>query len=726
MPRNKGTSRKGKPKKTERASGMGRALMRAQTSRPNKLSTNDGGMQPVQIAANIGIVEQEHTDRKSVLEMDDMVDFMLQAEMANRQFVSEKERFVMVDAAGTLLDLDDEYGDVTASKTVRFDEDTSDHGATIISKKNQSTDTVFAYDELSVPRRPTWTKDTTAEELDQMEKESFLEWRRNIAIQEEHMTRSQGMHVISSGCVTPFEKNIEVWRQLWRVMEGSSCIILIVDARNPLFYISTDLLKYATEELDKPLLIIVNKSDYLSERQRRLWQDELCERRGLECVFFSAHIEQKKLDDTAMMRNEAYDDDKYVLDNESVDGENDLKVTDDEIPAEDNGLIRPLTRKELLEYLHDFSMENNCEQNKRYSRVQFGMVGFPNVGKSSVINVLMGNSKHLHGQVRVGVASQPGKTKHFQTLLLPDKEDMMLCDCPGLVFPSFVNSKADLIAAGVYPIQQMRDFWPVVNLIVQRIPREVLNAFYGITLPLPPAWQTAQTKNLNDMKPSGEDLLKTYCVSRSLYASGSGQPHYQQASRVVIRDYVEGRLLYCHPPPRPLSIEESGETRYEDTLASFYKETLYTSLNQTARLQDKLTIAVQEAATVDAEKDDGLGNVEDTNGTGETLAELLETDGVLDILEAMEGLSSGNTNNNATSTNTKEKKHRRMKERKPKKGKRDKDPYGCHPEPMDGTIGTARASSSGLVVSAGKYSTSGYTRPDYSGARGAIKYQTTS
>ncbi len=44
-------------------------------------------------------------------------------------------------------------------------------------------------------------------------------------------------------------------------------------------------------------------------------------------------------------------------------------------------------------------------------RLMVGMVGYPNVGKSSVINVLCGRK-------RVGVASMPGKTKHFQTLNL--------------------------------------------------------------------------------------------------------------------------------------------------------------------------------------------------------------------------------------------------------------------------------------------------------------------
>jgi len=39
-------------------------------------------------------------------------------------------------------------------------------------------------------------------------------------------------------------------------------------------------------------------------------------------------------------------------------------------------------------------------------RLVVGTVGYPNVGKSSVINVLFGGKK-------VGVASLPGKTKHF-------------------------------------------------------------------------------------------------------------------------------------------------------------------------------------------------------------------------------------------------------------------------------------------------------------------------
>jgi large subunit GTPase 1 len=36
--------------------------------------------------------------------------------------------------------------------------------------------------------------------------------------------------------ITPYEKNIEVWRQLWRVIEKSDIIVQIVDGRDPLFF----------------------------------------------------------------------------------------------------------------------------------------------------------------------------------------------------------------------------------------------------------------------------------------------------------------------------------------------------------------------------------------------------------------------------------------------------------------------------------------------------------
>ena len=51
----------------------------------------------------------------------------------------------------------------------------------------------------------------------------------------------------------------------------------------------------------------------------------------------------------------------------------------------------------------------------------------------------------------------------FQTLYVND--ELLLCDCPGLVFPSFVFTKAEMILNGILPIDQMRDHVPPVSLI---------------------------------------------------------------------------------------------------------------------------------------------------------------------------------------------------------------------------------------------------------------------
>ena len=58
----------------------------------------------------------------------------------------------------------------------------------------------------------------------------------------------------------------------------------------------------------------------------------------------------------------------------------------------------------------------------------------------------------LTGVTRVGVSSTPGKTKHFQTLMVSDT--LMLCDCPGLVFPSFMNNTGQMLCSGETIVNQ--------------------------------------------------------------------------------------------------------------------------------------------------------------------------------------------------------------------------------------------------------------------------------
>lgn len=167
-------------------------------------------------------------------------------------------------------------------------------------------------------------------------------------------------------------------------------------------------------------------------------------------------------------------------------------------------------------------------------KLQVGLVGYPNVGKSSTINALIGSKK-------VSVSSTPGKTKHFQTIHL--SPDVVLCDCPGLVFPNFATTKADLVCNGILPIDQLREFLGPVGLVTQRVPQPFLEAIYGIHV------RTRAIEEGGTGIPTASELLRAYARARGFQTQGLGQPDESRAARYILKDYVAGKLLFVSPPP---------------------------------------------------------------------------------------------------------------------------------------------------------------------------------
>lgn len=354
---------------------------------------------------------------------------------------------------------------------------------------------------LCIPRRPLWDSNTSKEELDTLEKESFLIWRRKLALSQEHE------HIN----LTPYEKNLEVWRQLWRVIERSDVVVQILDARNPLLFRCPDLEVYVKETDErKTNVLLLNKADFLTEHERQCWCDYFNEV-GIHIAFFSALEEMNRSEDED-------DSDAVKLHEEAKDI--DFSII--------NNIPKILSREDLIMFLKGVPQYRSSE-----NVTAIGLVGYPNVGKSSTINAILMSKK-------VSVSATPGKTKHFQTFII--EEDLCLCDCPGLVFPNFVSTKAEMVINGILPIDQLTNWIQPVTLVTSFIPRNVLEATYSILIPAPGEGRDAKSP------PTAEEFLNAHGYNRG-FMTQRGLPDNARSSRYVLKDFVNGKLLYCHAPP---------------------------------------------------------------------------------------------------------------------------------------------------------------------------------
>lgn len=405
---------------------------------------------------------------QSVTEESSFQEFLRTAELAGTEFQAEKLNIQFVNPKSTV-------GVLTKAEREVAEKKYSD-------KK----------DLLKIPRRPKWNAKMTADELQTEENQNFLEWRRGLA----QLQEDEGI------LMTPYEKNLEFWRQLWRVVERSDVVVQIVDARNPLLFRSEDLEKYVTEvSEDKMNMILVNKADFLTDEQRVIWA-EYFDKENIRVAFYSAVLAaeeiQTKLDDIDEDENEEKDlkvDELRAavkeLESAVSESEKQLEQIEQKLGVQQKNDSRILSRTELIKLFKNIHHAKKVSENL----TTIGLVGYPNVGKSSTINSLMIEKK-------VSVSATPGKTKHFQTLYL--EEDLLLCDCPGLVMPSFVLTKAEMILNGILPIDQMRDHMPPVNVLCTQIPRHVLEDKYGIIIAKPLEGEDP------NRPPHSEELLLAY------------------------------------------------------------------------------------------------------------------------------------------------------------------------------------------------------------------------
>jgi large subunit GTPase 1 len=133
--------------------------------------------------------------------MKSMEEFFSLAELSEKTFEAEKAKNIVMINENVIVDpkeqerrfLDTFYKGSDAAKTTNLS--------------------------LRIPRRPLWNKTMKKDELKKKENEAFLQWRKAIAEAEEKNMKLS---------ITPFEKNIDIWRQLWQVIERSQVIVQVM------------------------------------------------------------------------------------------------------------------------------------------------------------------------------------------------------------------------------------------------------------------------------------------------------------------------------------------------------------------------------------------------------------------------------------------------------------------------------------------------------------------
>ncbi|KAJ2173396.1 hypothetical protein GGF45_004405, partial [Coemansia sp. RSA 551] len=161
--------------------------------------------------------------------------------------------------------------------------------------------------------------------------------------------------------------------------------------------------------------------------------------------------------------------------------------------------------------------------------VTLGLVGHPNVGKSTIINSIVRRTV-------VSTSRTPGHTKHFQTIHVTPT--LRLCDCPGLVFPCVVGRPMQVLA-GLYNIAQVQEPYTSVQYLAERVPVERVLALH------PPA----DARDPENFVWSAWAICEAFAIDRGFYTSRGARPDVYRASLHILRWVLDGRILLSFKPP---------------------------------------------------------------------------------------------------------------------------------------------------------------------------------
>lgn len=280
-------------------------------------------------------------------------------------------------------------------------------------------------------------------------------------------------------------------KEFRRVVDSSDVILEVLDARDPIGCRCFDAERavVAASGGTKRIVLVLNKVDLVPREVVEKWLAYL--RNEFPTVAFRAGIQSGKAGNVGQAH-----------------------VTP--LAAADVGTADCLGAGTLMSLLKNYTRSRNIK-----TAITVGVIGFPNVGKSAVINSL----KRCRA---VSSGSMPGVTRSAQEVKL-DK-NIRLIDCPGIVFS---DQQADaLVLRNCISPTDLADPISPVEIVLKRIGPEPLMAAYTL--------------------PAFDDIVEFLALIAKMRGKmrHGGALDIAAAAVIVLQDWNAGKIPFYTLPPK--------------------------------------------------------------------------------------------------------------------------------------------------------------------------------